>query len=334
MSIIFVGEQWKCLNSLTDGHSRTIRYISWSNDGRFLASVSFDGTTCIWSQKNQENSNETGKDWTILVSLDGHENEIKSVAWSANDTFLATCSRDKSVWIWEKIEIENDIDTNLDISDRENVIFECSSVQNIHTQDVKCVKWHPKLDILVSAGFDNSIKFFHQSEDDWDCYADLNEHESTVWSIAFNREGTRLVSVSADETIKIWQPKSYNSLVNEINSITAKKYCELTQFWTIITSLSGYHRWPIYDVSWSNYLNVIITCGADNSFHLIKEFANNPEDVFSSVRYRQIEHKTDAHDQDINSIDWNQSEASNHLFATGSDDGLVKIWSFSEVTNE
>jgi WD40 repeat protein len=72
--------QWECIHVL---------------EGRELATASFDSTTGVWEY------DERDKEWECVATLEGHENETKSVAWSSNGSLLATCSRDKSVWIWE-----------------------------------------------------------------------------------------------------------------------------------------------------------------------------------------------------------------------------------------
>ena len=64
--------------------------------------------------------------------------------------------------------------------------FECVSVLNGHTQDIKQVAWHPTEDVLLSCSYDNAIKVWEEDPngDDWSCAQTITAadggHTSTV----------------------------------------------------------------------------------------------------------------------------------------------------------
>ncbi|KAG0562967.1 hypothetical protein KC19_9G186200 [Ceratodon purpureus] len=170
-----------------------------------LASASFDATIGMWEY--------VGGDFSFIASFEGHENEVKSVAWNSAGTLMASCSRDKSVWIWEVLPGHE---------------FECVSVLNGHTQDVKMLVWHPSLDILVSTSYDNTIKVWTEDGDgdDWHCAQTLGPpgrgHTSTVWSASFNATGDCLVTSSDDLTLIVWDTSA--DLTNSGSDDSAKWY--------------------------------------------------------------------------------------------------------------
>ena len=88
--------------TIPTGHSKTVRGLAWSPSGKSLATASFDSNIGVWAQENEggEDVPPSGE-WECMSLLEGHETECKSVAYSSSGTLLASCSRDKTVWIWE-----------------------------------------------------------------------------------------------------------------------------------------------------------------------------------------------------------------------------------------
>eukprot|EP00929_Paragymnodinium_shiwhaense_P025064 TRINITY_DN15244_c0_g1_i1.p1 TRINITY_DN15244_c0_g1~~TRINITY_DN15244_c0_g1_i1.p1 ORF type:complete len:462 (-),score=99.36 TRINITY_DN15244_c0_g1_i1:187-1509(-) len=176
----------------SEQHTRTLRSVTWSQDGQLLACTSFDATTSVWRQEQGDEQSDSSTSWECVTTVTGHENEVKSAAFSPSGEYLATCSRDKSVWIYN---ISGD-----------SFEYECAAILQSHSQDVKMVRWHPEQDVLFSCSYDDTIKIWGPDGDDWACMETLSGHESTVWALAFDDHGTRFASCSDDRTLRIWAP--------------------------------------------------------------------------------------------------------------------------------
>ena len=110
--------------------------------------------------------------WTRACAVEGHESEVKSCAWSRSGSLLATCGRDRAVWVWERYGEEE---------------FECAAALHGHAGDVKRVTWHPTEDVLVSVSYDESVRVWREDADgdDWTCAQVLGGEDGVA------RGGTR-----------------------------------------------------------------------------------------------------------------------------------------------
>ena len=89
------------ITTIHTGHTKTVRAIAWAPSGESLATASFDANVGIWEQDPPGEEGGGGGEWECASLLEGHETECKSVAYSCSGTLLASCSRDKTVWVWE-----------------------------------------------------------------------------------------------------------------------------------------------------------------------------------------------------------------------------------------
>eukprot|EP00039_Didymoeca_costata_P002897 m.63607 g.63607 ORF g.63607 m.63607 type:complete len:341 (-) comp11590_c0_seq3:1285-2307(-) len=288
-------DKWVCHDTLSGQHSRTIRSVCWSPCGMFLATASFDGTACVWDRRDGE--------FECTATLEGHENEAKCVSYSSTGQLLATCGRDKSVWIWE---IDDDM---------ENFDVQCISVLKSHEQDVKAIAWHPNKEIVVSCGYDDTIRLHRDDPTDWLTFDTLKGHTSTVWKIAFHPTGEMMASCSSDATVKIWRAYAPGNPQGIKTSGNDSK-------WKCVCTLSGYHDRPIYDIAWSSS-GYLASCGGDNRLVILKLVKERQEQDETPI-FELVSSRLHAHDEDLNGLHWNPGP--DNILATASDDGTIKLW--------
>lgn len=257
---------------------------------------------------------DTANLFECIATLEGHENEVKSCAWDCNGQLLATCGRDKTVWIWEALNGYAD--------------YDCTSVLNGHTQDVKCVQWHPEMEMLLTGSYDDTIRSWIEDIDDWYCVDICRVHKSTVWSLCCNKTGSHMASVSDDKELVVCELIDQNSpgwaahTSNNTDKDANKKF-----MWKEYARASGIHKRTIYSVDWARAGHELIaTASGDDAIRLFKL---HQDPSTGKGKLELVYEMLNAHETDLNCVAWNPAQP--HLLATASDDSTIKIW---QLVNE
>ena len=303
-----------------------------------VATGSFDATVGIWRRWDNDmslkrsdgkmseedftgvngngNTDEDDDDeWRFAIVLEGHESEVKSVSWSAGGNLLATCSRDKSVWIWEEMGDDD---------------YETVAVLQEHEGDVKCVSWHPEELLLASSSYDDDIRLWREDIDDWGCVGILRGHESTVWAVEWEgvkstaqesssteNIGARLASCSDDQTIRIWRKilKEKGPTQSKLSIIRSSN---IEEEWVEDSQLPQAHVRSIYSIGWSKKTGRIVSTGGDGKIVVYIE------DQGSWSVLAQIER---AHGvSEINHVCWAHMGDNQEVIVSTAEDGSVKVW--------
>jgi WD40 repeat protein len=82
---------WSTTLQILEGHSGEVEFVTFSPDGKQLASCSSDHTIRIW---------DTATGATLQI-LKGHSREVEVVVFSPDGKQLASCSYDKTIRIWD-----------------------------------------------------------------------------------------------------------------------------------------------------------------------------------------------------------------------------------------
>jgi eukaryotic-like serine/threonine-protein kinase len=156
------------------GHSSSAGWMSFSPDGRLLATPHGNGTVILWDVRTR----------AMVGELTGHRGLVISAKFSPDGELLATGGLDGSVCLWRA-------------ATRQLV-----GVLGVHKGPVYSIAFSPRGDRLVSGSMDHTARL-------WDVHAQraiatFLGHLSRIFSVSFGPDGKTVATGSLDGTLKIW----------------------------------------------------------------------------------------------------------------------------------
>lgn len=290
---------WKTLQ----GHFRPVTSISFSPNGKTLASGSRDMTIKLWNV-------ETGMQ---TRTLQGHSDQIDSVTYSPDGKILASSSDDETIKLW-------DVATGREIRTLQGSFFSIYSVT-----------FNPDGKTLASGSEDGTIKLWNVATGTE--ILSLQGHSSKVSSVTFSPDGRTLASGSVDGTIKLWNV----AMGTEIRTIEGHSdrvdSVAFSRDGTKLASGSRDNTTKLWDVSTGREIYIFPSNSSVTAVIFSpdgKTLASGSDD--SSIKLWNLETGKEIRTINSNSASITSLTISpdGKTLASGSDDNTIKLWQLSK----
>lgn len=314
-------------------HRDVVNSVSYSKNGRLIASASSDNTIALWQPNGR-----------LLKTLKGHRDGVLSVAFSPRDIFVSG-SEDNTVKLWTadgKLldtfkghrgsvhQVRFDPQGNTIASASEDKTVRLWNLQGEaiavarHDREVLALAFSPDGKTIATGDRSGTLRL-------WNLQGQLvrrfSAHELPIRDLDFSGDGEQIVTGGDDRLAKIWQRDGslvrildgYDAPVTGVQFspddklIGTSSWDRSIKLWhrdgTLSANLLG-HRGRVWQLAWSPDSKTIASAGWDTTVKLwqvkeplVKTFYGHQASVLSLAYHPQ-----------------------GQLIASASDDRTVKVW--------
>ncbi len=236
------------------GHTNIVDSVTWSPDGKYIASAGNDKSVHIWEALTAK----------TLQLYTGHTQYVNSATWSPDGKYIASAGVDKTVQIWEALTAK--------------------PVQTYtkHIDIILSTAWSPVGQHIASAGYDKSVQI---------CEAFTGKivqiyggHTDAVSDVTWSPGSQYIASASMDNTVQIWEAltaktlQTYKQHIDAVSNavwspdgkyIASASWDSTVQIWEALTAkpmqIYKGHTSRVYSAAWSPNSKYVASAGMDHT---------------------------------------------------------------------
>ena len=156
------------------GHERSVVWVTFSPDGKALATAGADGKVIVWDLLTRKKR----------FCLDGFPDTVWFAIYSTTGFELVTGSHQGSLIVW-----------NAETGKKLRTL-------RGHVGTVVTGAFSPNGRFLATGCTEHLVKIWNTAT--WDEYATIQDHQSSIKNVQFSDDSTMLASSSDDKLVRIW----------------------------------------------------------------------------------------------------------------------------------